>query len=298
MEPREVIDGMEPFCSIVIPTRNRPQKVRACVECLMGLDYPRDRYEVIVVDDGSVRPVEVEGAKLIRQPPAGPAKARNAGAQVARGELVAFTDDDCYPDVGWLRAAVDAWRRYPNDLLGGPVTNALANNPWAEASQTLVSYLYDYYSRGAAGPRFFTTNNVALGRRRFLELGGFDEALPRAAAEDREFCDRWLHAGYRLRFVPGMVVHHAHNLNASRFWQQHFNYGRGAHYYHVTRARRWNEGLRVEPWSFYVGLLRYPWNCHRGARAMQLMALLVVAQVANALGFFWERLTQWNLRYR
>lgn len=291
MESGAIGGEMEPFCSIVIPTRDRPQHVRACVQSLMRLDYPHDRFEVIVVDDGSVQPVEVNQARIIRQPRGGPARARNAGARAARGELLAFTDDDCFPDAGWLRAAVEAWRQHPATLLGGAVVNLLPDNPWAEASQMLVSYLYDYYNRGGNGARFFTTNNMAVGRADFLEVGGFDEQFPRAAAEDREFCDRWRHQGRGLQYVPGMVVRHAHRLNAPRFFRQHFNYGRGAHYYHRIRAQRWSESLHIEPVGFYTGLLRYPWGRCGTARALQLMTLLFSAQVANAFGFFYERAT-------
>ena len=95
-----------PFCSVIVPTRDRPDSLAECVAALSRLDYPSDRFEVIVVDDGSAAPLSglVDEARgkvsitLVRQESAGPGVARNTGARTARGELLVFTDDDCRPD--------------------------------------------------------------------------------------------------------------------------------------------------------------------------------------------------------
>ena len=87
--------------SIVIPTYGRPDQLAACLDSLEALDYPRDRFEVIVVDDGSPQPLPPYGGALrvtlVRQAHAGPAAARNTGAAASRGRWLAFTDDDCRP---------------------------------------------------------------------------------------------------------------------------------------------------------------------------------------------------------
>src|SRR5690349_6129316 len=112
-----------PFASIVIPSRNRPQAVRDCVTACLQLDYPADRFEVIVVDDGSEPPVCTWSGdarvRVIRQTAAGPAAARNCGMASARGELMAFTDDDCRPRPDWLSKLADAWTASPTTLSGG-----------------------------------------------------------------------------------------------------------------------------------------------------------------------------------
>ena len=280
---------MEPFCSVIVPTRNRPRQLTACLAALARLDYPRDRFAIVVVDDGSEPAVVAPGVRVIRQPQAGPGVARNTGAREAGGEFLAFTDDDCAPASDWLRQVAARLAENPDRLIGGDIRNALTTNAYAEASQMLVGYLYDYYNSGSGGPRFFTSNNMAVARALFLDIGGFDAALSRATAEDREFCDRWLHHGYRLTYAPDMIVHHSHRLTLRLFWRQHFVYGRGAHYYHVVRAERRAARLHVEPPAFYVGLLWYPFTRARGARALRLSTLIFVAQAANALGFFWER---------
>lgn len=277
---------MEPEFSIIIPTRNRPEQIAACVRSVAALDFPRDRYEVIVVDDGSDPPVSVSGVSVIRQPQSGPAVARNTGAARARGRFLAFTDDDCAPAPDWLQKLAVQFAARPDRLIGGAVVNALPGNPYSTASQLLVGFLYSYYNTDR--PRFFTSNNMAASAQHFRAVGGFDAGLPRAAAEDRELCDRWLHQGRPMTYAPEAVVHHAHALTLRTFWRQHFNYGRGAHYFHQTRAKRGDGKIRVEPRRFYTGLVRYPFTV-KHPQAFRQSALMMVSQVANALGFFWER---------
>lgn len=106
----QVLMGQEqPFFSIIIPTYNRPERLATCIQSLAHLDYSRDRFEVIVVDDGSPMPLEPVVAPfqnkfdvtLIKQPNAGPATARNTGAARASGQFLVFTDDDCMPLIGY-----------------------------------------------------------------------------------------------------------------------------------------------------------------------------------------------------
>ncbi|NJN16606.1 MAG: glycosyltransferase [Oscillochloris sp.] len=287
-----------PLVSVVIPTYNRPQPLAACLQALAAQDYPRDRYEVIVVDDGSPQsPAPLFAAlpemtvRLIVQQRRGPAAARNAGAAVAHGRILAFTDDDCRPHPDWLRALSLRSASAPNALVGGAIRNALPDNPYADASQILVGYIYDYYNR-PQGARFFTSNNIAMPREQFLAIGGFDAGYPRAAAEDRDFCDRWLDAGYPLLYAPEARIDHAHALDLRRFWRQHFNYGRGAYHFHRGRAVRNQQEIRVEPLRFYGNLLAAPLNNRPLNQALPRVGLLFLSQAANALGFFVERAVQ------
>jgi cellulose synthase/poly-beta-1,6-N-acetylglucosamine synthase-like glycosyltransferase len=284
------------FFSIIIPTYARPGQLAACLQALARLDYPRDRFEVIVVDDGSETPLEDVVAPfcnqldvtLVTQVHAGPAAARNTGATRAKGEFLAFTDDDCAPASDWLQVLAAHFARASDYAIGGRTLNALPDNPYSTASQLLVACLYIYYNADPDQARFFTSNNLALPADRFHAMGGFDTTYTRTAAEDREFCDRWLHHGYRMAYVPEATVYHAHELTFRTFWQQHLNYGRGAFQFRQVRACRDRGHIKLEPVSFYLNLLRYPFLQARGWQALSLAALLVVAQVANAVGFLWE----------
>jgi len=276
--------------SVIVPTHNRPRQLCDCLAALARQEFPKDQFEVIVVDDGGDPPVAVSaGVTLLRQPHAGPAAARNTGAAHDRGRWLAFTDDDCLPAADWLTALGGRLAAQPEHLIGGAVANSLTDNPYTAASQQLVSYLFAYYNANPDRPRFFTSNNMAVAAAAFRAAGGFDVALPRAAAEDRELCDRWLHQKRPMASAPEALVRHAHPLTLRTFWRQHFNYGCGAHYFHRTRARRGGGPLRVEPWRFYADLLRYPFTV-ADPRPLRQATLLFVAQAANALGFFAERL--------
>ena len=286
-----------PSFSVVVPTYNRPERLAVCLAALDHLDYPRDRFEVIVVDDGSARPPDATVAvfrdrlavALVAAPHAGPAAARNTGAARAAGTHLAFTDDDCAPDPGWLQALAISLVAAPHALVGGRTVNALPDNPYATASQLLVDYLYGYYNTEAGGARFFASNNMALATDRFHALGGFDTTFPLAAGEDREICDRWRAHGWPLVYAPAAIVRHAHALTLRRYWRQHLNYGRGAFYFHRARARRGDGRIRVEPSRFYLEFGRYPWRRVRGPRVVPLATLLVLSQVGNTLGFMQER---------
>ena len=277
--------------TVVVPTHGRPGAAARVVRALDAQQLPDgEQFDVIVVDDGSPVAVEIDfevrtaaSVRVLRQERQGPAAARNAGTEAAHGALVAFIDDDCEPAPGWLAALLKAARQFPECGLGGTVVNRLRSNPFAETSQLIVAFLCDYYRDDRTG-RFFTSNNLAFPRQLLRQRGGFDATYTRAAGEDRELCDRWAGLGGRLVAVPEAVVHHAHPLTLRRFLRQHFEYGRGAWGYRRARAARAGAPVRVEPWRFYRDLLRYPMRSH-GWRGGHLVALVALAQVANAAGF-------------
>jgi GT2 family glycosyltransferase len=299
-----------PRFSVIVPTHGRPAELTRCLEALAHLDYPRDRFEVIVVDDGSGAPPEdvIERVRgrlpvtlVAHEHNRGPACARNTGAARAVGEFLAFTDDDCAPAADWLRVLASRFAEEPDALLGGRIVNGLTENPYAAASQLLIDYLYSYYysveptahRRAAREPpaRFFTSNNLAMSAAGFHDTGAFDATFPLAAAEDRDFCDRWQQRGRLMRYVPRAVVYHFHDLSLRSFCRQHSHYGRGALSFHTLRARRAQGRIALEPLSFYLNLLRYPFTRPSDSlRARSRMTvLLAVSQGAYAAGFFAAR---------
>lgn len=172
-------------------------------------------------------------------------------------------------------------------MVGGHTLNALPDNVYSTASQLLIDYLYAYYNQGESAS-FFASNNFAVPRGLYQQLGGFDTNFPLAAGEDREFCDRWKHHGFSMRYAPAMEVNHAHNLSWSSFWRQHFNYGRGAFHFHMVRSQRQSEPIKVEPLEFYWRLLSYPFTQQQWFRSWSISGLFIVSQIANITGFFHE----------
>ena len=115
--------------------------LKSCLEALSRLDYPKDRFEVIVVDDGcALSPEKVVtpfgtgmDVTLIKDSHAGPAAARNSGVSRAKGDFLAFTDDDCRPDRRWLRFLAGRLLVDPDSIVGGKTMNALSENPFSSA---------------------------------------------------------------------------------------------------------------------------------------------------------------------
>ncbi|MEX1176912.1 MAG: glycosyltransferase [Nitriliruptor sp.] len=279
-----------PVVTVVVPAFRRADRLTSCLEALAAQDVPRDHFDVVVVDDGSPQPLapaalpftEQLHVTVHRQANAGPAAARNAGAALARGALLAFTDDDCRPRPDWVRELTAAHHGEPEALLGGDVVNAL-DDPYAEASQLLVTFLYDWYADEDRG-RFFASNDLAVPAAGFHALGGFDDSFPRPGGEDRELCERWARDGRPLRRVPTAIVDHEHRMDLRGFWRQQTNYGRGAHDLHRRRQAVGGGGLRPEGPRFYWRMVTAPFRTGR-PDAWKLATLLVLSQVANVYGF-------------
>jgi len=104
------VGQVQPYFSVIVPTYNRPAQLANCLEGLACLEYPRDCFEVIVVNDGGSSVEDTVTAfhgklmvKVLDQAKAAPAAARNKGASEARGQFLAFIDDDCTPTPKWPR---------------------------------------------------------------------------------------------------------------------------------------------------------------------------------------------------
>ncbi|MGH8713702.1 MAG: Gfo/Idh/MocA family oxidoreductase [Casimicrobiaceae bacterium] len=291
-EPPTMSGGAMDF-SIIIPTYNRPVQLGQCLGALTRLEYPRDRFEVIIVDDGSTMSVAEVVASFygrldltVRSAPhAGPSHARNFGAEHARGRHLAFTDDDCMATPGWLHALDVRASGAPGAIVGGQTLNALPENLCSTLSHLVVEAAYAYYNADPDHARFFASNNLTVPAGPFRELGGFDPEF--TTAEDRDLCARWTESGGRLVYAPEAVVYHAHALTIAGLWRQHFAYGRGAYRFHRTHDR-WR-GFAIDP-RFYRELLVRPYARERAQRATLLTALLAVQQSANTAGFLAEML--------
>ena len=284
--------------SVVVPTFGRTERLTECLAALARLDWPTADFEVIVVDDGGREPLDPVTERfrhklqlrLVTEAHRGPAAARNAGAVVARGRWVAFTDDDCAPAPDWLRQFHVACSQWPDRLLGGHTVNALQDQLCPAASQLLVDYLHDSLNGNLARARFFASCNLAAPAARFREMGGFSTSFSTAGGEDRDLCARWLDRGLSLAYVPDALVHHRHRLSLAGFWRQHANYGRGAFLFHQARRRAAPSSSRLQPFLFYSRLVAYPIS-RDAPGAMRLSALLVLSQLATAVGYSRSMLT-------
>jgi len=285
-----------PTFTIVIPTYGRPRQLADCLRSLSALDYPHDRFEVLVVDDGGdtplgsvIAPFETElDVSLIRQPNAGPSTARNTGAERARGEFLAFTDDDCQVEPDWLSALERVLVESPECMVGGRTINA-SPGICSTTSQLIVDVVYRHYNADPEHASFVASNNMALPVREFREVDGFDPTF--RYAEDRDLCDRWRHRGKGIVYSAAARVRHVRPMNALAFWRQHFVYGRGAERFNRIRAARGSGNMLVES-RFHLDVrnwLWYPLTQVPLREVPSVAALLGVWQVANLAGFIWEK---------
>ena len=274
--------------SVVVPTFNRPRQLAGCLAALAEQTFPPSHFEVIIVDDGGTQPLEplVDDfagrlqIKLLRQPNGGCASARQLGIDHARGEYLAFTDDDCRPAPGWLTQIEAAARRDPDCAVAGRTINGLKHDLYAEATQSIVETLVACGRSAAGYLRYAPTNNLAFPAAPLFAVGALDRSWRIAGGEDRDLCARWTQAGRRLSYVSSATVLHYHRLNLRSFLRQHFHYGRGAWRYYTSPAT----SSRFESPRLYPSLLLMPFREWPAGRALALCGLVLLAQIATLAG--------------
>ena len=293
--------NQKPETSIIIPTFNRQAVLRGCLEALRHQTLPFDLFEVIVVDDGSTVPVDVKSilpglkhsksglqVRVIRQANAGPAAARNRGAQEATGDLLAFIDDDCQPKPDWIETLVSMARQHQNALIGGSTRNTIDDNVFAVTNQLILELLYTQINIDQHDCKFLASNNWICRRDLFLEIGGFRQMFRNAGGEDRDFCQRWRDSNHSIISSPGSKVDHFHYQNLRQFLGMHYRYGAGAFIYHTGSIKKPTTRLK-DTIAFHATLpvvvprylCRYPNWWWQG----KILLTLVLSQLATAVGF-------------
>lgn len=277
--------------SVVVPTYNRAATLRQTLTALMAQDYPD--YEIIVVDDGSTDDTramiarEFPHVRYVCQTNRGPAAARNRGIAHARGEIIAFTDDDCVPPRDWLARLADGYARYPHVAGVGGYLEApdemLRRAPLAQYERFISRHLFRAEVREYVGGFECPaggTNNIAYRRAILERVSGFDEAFPYAAGEDADLKWRICQLGVQLLYVPVKMTH-LQTYDWESFKRQAYTRGKGRvcfdakHRAKPTRlrallrlARRWlmllREGLDREYRPFLAIRAAEAWYNFRG----------------------------------
>jgi len=215
---------MTPKLSVIIPARDSARTIQACLEALLlqqGYIFGQD-YEVILVDDGSqdntAQIAEQLGVRVICQPNAGPATARNTGVEHARGELIFFTDSDCIPNSDWLSRMAAP---FADPTVVGVKGTYLCEEKNAVARFVQQEFEYKYRSlEKLTRIDFIDTYSAAYRKSIFIENGGFDARFPVPSVEDQEFSFRLSRKGYHLVFQPSAHVYHRHDLNLKQYIQR------------------------------------------------------------------------------
>lgn len=232
-----------PSVSVIICTRDRPDRLRVVFDGLRR--QTRTGFELVVVDnspsDDETRRVVLERwpeATYLVDPVVGVPHARNAGAHAARGEVLAFIDDDCRPVPGWVDAIAGAFTRDPGlGAVTGPILPLELETRAQEALERRGGFNRGFDRRRFTlddvtdGPhpvqawQFGAGGNFAASRRCLEAVDGFDEALDRS--EDIDFLYRVVRSGRPLVFEPAVAVHHRHPPRWRQLRRRMFNWGWG-----------------------------------------------------------------------
>lgn len=244
------VEGLLPSASIVIATRNRPDKLALCLDTLLALDH--QALEIIVVENVRTddrtenavleRSMQHPGLRYLCEDRPGIAPARNRGLAEATGEVVVFTDDDVLLDRGWLGSLL---RRFGD---GVSCVTALVMPAELETEAQLRFEQFGGFSKGferrvfdATRPRGTTTlypyvsgvfgsgATIAIEAALFRRLGGFDPALGSAlvGVEDIDTFTRVILSGARIAYEPAAVAWHFHRRSLDGLKRQLRSYGRG-----------------------------------------------------------------------
>jgi O-antigen biosynthesis protein len=253
-----------PEMTVLIPSRERPDRLRRCLESILACAYPEDRFGIIVVDNAP----KTGGTKLLvdelghrtggrvryaREDRPGSASARNRGLPLVDTELVAMTDDDVIVDRHWLTEIARAFAAYPAaGAVSGLLMPAELDTPaqvWFEQyggfGRGFGRRVFDLKANRPADEPLYpwnaglfgTGNNFSFRTRALIEIGGFDPALgngtPALGGVDSEVLLRTILSGYQIVYEPDALVHHVHRPDYEGLRRQVYAYGAGLVAYYL-----------------------------------------------------------------
>jgi GT2 family glycosyltransferase len=224
-QPVSALLDKAPRVSVVVCTYNGGRTLDQCVRSLRAIDYPD--YELIVVDDGSIDETPAilaryPDVRTIRQQNLGLSAARNAGLQAATGEIVAYTDSDCFVEPTWLAHLVDQLEHTGAAAVGGP--NLTPDDGWLAACVAASPGQPTHVLESDQVAEHVPGCNMAFRRDALLAINGFDPQY-RKAGDDVDICWRLQQAGEWITFAPGACVWHHRRQTPRKYLRQQSGYG-------------------------------------------------------------------------
>ncbi len=258
-----------PAVTVAIPTRNRGALIEETLRAVLALDYPD--LEILVIDQSTNsetrRCVEAVAAgnprvRYTATTTVGSSAGRNIGARLSRGEVVAYTDDDCVVSGGWLDALAAEFRNPRVSAVYGRLL------PWESADRTGLEVGFKSateraeYSRRTPPWYIGHGGNMAFRRRDLLEAGGFDPLLGAGgffgACEDPDIAYRLLAGGKTIVYCPNALAFHKHwkDWRAQRRMERAYGVGAGAQFAKYVRCGD-RYGLQLlATWIWQLGVRR------------------------------------------
>ena len=223
-----------PFVSIIIPVRNVEKIIGKCLNSLKGLDYPKNRYEVIIADsestDQTPEIVRQNGVTYISTPKKSVCAGRNAGFKISKGEIVAFSDADCVADKNWIKNSIKYFADPTVGAVGGPNITPPNESNFARA----VAFVFNQaiFSAGSIYGRVLNLKkevvslpgcNMIFRREALQKVFPIDETI--FGGEDFATNQLLRAQGYKLFYTPDTFVLHYHRTTPRKFFKQMFRYG-------------------------------------------------------------------------
>lgn len=242
--------------SVIIPAYNCEKTIAQTIEALLKQTYPLK--EIIVVDDGSTdRTLTVirgfAQVTFLHQSNSGPASARNRGANVANSDIIFFTDSDCIPHADWVERSMAHFKDPMIGAVAGSYGIANAKAPLAGFIQKEISFRHMHLMPEYV--KCFGSYNVAIRKRLFHELGGFNENYRRASGEDNDLSYKILKGGHRIYFSKQSLVDHYHTTEVSKYLKEQYRHG-------VWRVKMYCDHpqmMQGDDYTFWKDILEVPW---------------------------------------
>jgi mycofactocin glycosyltransferase len=282
-------DEYTPSVTVIVPTRDRKNELGECLESVFSQDYPKDRLEVIVVDDGS----QDDTRGLLRTLPCkiishgesrGQSYCRNRGAEAAQGEILAFIDSDCVPSVTWLKELMPSFQWDEVGAVGGFVDGYFDESRldrYEKAFSSLNMGKHIASSAAGASTLYVPTCNLLVRRGVYAKVGGIAEEMK--VGEDVDFCWRMRSNGYRLLYLPCGAVRHKHRNVLPHMLRRRAQYGTSEALLHARHPEK-KKVLQIPPLAIASFI----------ALCAALISLSPFPALATAAGF----LTDWVLKAR
>lgn len=284
-----VLPGL-PTVSIIIPVKDRAEDLSQCLVSLHKLNYPADKLQIIVVDDGSTDETPEVARKLGALVLAsgttggGPALARNRGAAAATGDILAFIDSDCTAAPDWLNDLLPVFIDERLAAVGGWV-DGMHHESALDRYEAVMSSLNlgrrEMVGDSGADTFYLPSCNLLIRQSAFAAVGGFRTELH--VGEDVDLTWRLRDKGWKIRYLPRGVVFHAHRSRLWPFMRRRFDYGTSEGLLQQLHPRR---GKKMPiPWTL-VFVLLFPISA---IISLNILFLVPAALLLLADGFILRR---------
>jgi cellulose synthase/poly-beta-1,6-N-acetylglucosamine synthase-like glycosyltransferase len=251
--------------SVIIPVYNDP-RIEACILSLLGQDYPKELYEIIVVDnksnDSIQEIIQRFDVKYVRENRKGSYFARNKGIEIASGDVAAFIDADCVADLHWLSHLLEGFKDSNVGGIGGRILK-LKPQTWvqANAEDLVEQQLTPQYLPFHDAP-YIVTANAAYSLALLQTLEGFDTQFQSGGDVDLSW--RVQAKGFKIVTTPDAIVYHAARETVRGYFKQFFNYAVG----HTLLYRK---HCQTDGWNLFVNI--YPF---RGLKGLMFSSLPIM----------------------